>query len=502
MQPILAGFETEYGIAVEGRGAEEQVEDAIHFVRGCARACDVAWDYRFESPRRDLRGFQLERLARDPTDQRFERALPDLSDVDIRADRLLPNGARFYNDHGHPEYATPECWSARELAMHDLAGEVVLLEAAAAFREETGRAVTVYKNNTDYHGASYGTHENYLVPRSISPERLIAGLTPMLVCRQVLTGAGKVGAETGKSVDFQLSQRADFFMEPANAETLYRRPIFNTRDEPHADPTKWLRAHVITGDANMMPAAAARKVSLVKLALALTIEGAAPEFTFSDPVAAFKAISRDSTRRFEAPLRGGSWTTVYDVLESYFAAGEAVLGLRPAPSAESDCPEDELGFAIHECRQMLAELREHPERLAASVDWAAKRSMLDEVIAAEGGSWTAPMIASLDLAYHDIDPESGLYFALVADGRAPERPDREDLEQRLKAVFEPTRARARSLALRRFSANVESVSWGCVTFQVDGRRQDVRLDPERAYDAQRLSEGSVGEFIAALGGAV
>ena len=132
-----------------------------------------------------------------------------------------------------------------------------MLRAAAALAEESGREVRIYKNNTDFHGASYGTHESYLVPRSLGYQRLFDACVPMLVARQVLVGSGKVGAETGPFVSYQLSQRADFFVEAANAETLYRRPVFNTRDEPHGDARRWIRLHVIAGDANMIPAATA-----------------------------------------------------------------------------------------------------------------------------------------------------------------------------------------------------------------------------------------------------
>ncbi|RYG26795.1 peptidase, partial [bacterium] len=230
MTSILCGLDTEYGLLVEGRGAEDQIDDATAFVRATPDGRFVGWDYRGENPRADLRGFRLESLAFDPVDAQFDAGRTRAAPHEIRADRVLANGARFYNDHGHPEYATPECRSIFELARQDRAGEEFMLRAAQAYAAESDREIRVYKNNTDFHGASYGTHESYLVPRSLGFETLFAACVPMLVARQVLVGAGKVGSETGTWVDYQLSQRADFFVEPANAETLYRRPVFNTRD--------------------------------------------------------------------------------------------------------------------------------------------------------------------------------------------------------------------------------------------------------------------------------
>ncbi len=280
---ILCGIETEYGFSVESRGADDQVEDATAFVRGYPGVCFSGWDYAYESPRADLRGFKLEHLSVDPEDAKRDVGKSYGAPHEVRSDRILPSGARFYNDHGHPEYATPECWSLDDLVLHDKAGEFVLLRAAHALAEATGREVRVYKNNTDFHGSSYGTHESYLAPRALGFDRLYAAVTPMLVARQILCGAGKVGSESGTRVDYQLSARADFFSEAANAETLFRRPVFNTRDEPHASHAEWIRLHVIAGDANMIPGCTRRKVGLVKLAIRLEIEGQAPTWDLEKP---------------------------------------------------------------------------------------------------------------------------------------------------------------------------------------------------------------------------
>jgi proteasome accessory factor A len=492
MLHILAGTETEYGLLIEGRGAEDQVDDAAAFVRAYPDKHYAGWDYRFESPRTDLRGFSVSRLATDPVDAKFDRGTRRTSDQDMRSDRILPNGARFYNDHGHPEYSTPECWGLSELALQDSAGELVLLDTAAAFYEKSGLKATLYKNNTDFHGASYGSHESYLVPRHMGFESLYRAVLPMLIARQVLCGAGKVGAESGRKCAYQISQRADFFVEPYNTETLFRRPIFNTRDEPHADRAEWIRLHVISGDANMIPSCTSRKVGLVKLAIALGVAGEAPVWRFRRPVEAFQNISRDESYRFEVELEGGSWTTAYEILESYFAAAEIVFGLR---TSEDDTPVGESSRLIEECRGLLVDLTECPQRFASKVDWAAKRDMIQNFLEEEGGDWNDARIRSFDLEYHNIDPAEGLYFALAEMGQVEPPPSLDVRRSRLARNFEGTRARARGAAVGRFGDAVVSGCWRSLVLRNEGHDEEIHLDPTLIYPAQLEDAESVGTFI-------
>lgn len=480
MRNILCGLDTEYGLLVEGRGAEDQIDDATAFVRGTPDGRFVGWDYRYESPRSDLRGFRLEALAFDPVDAEFDAGRQHAPPHEVRSDRVLGNGARFYNDHGHPEYATPECRSIWELALQDRAGETAMLRAARTLSEATDRSVRVYKNNTDFHGASYGTHESYLVPRELGYERLMPACVPMLVARQILVGAGKVGAETGSAATYQLSQRADFFVELANAETLYRRPIFNTRDEPHADPRKWIRVHVIAGDANMIPAATARKVGLLKIALALAEIGEPPPFTLAEPVRAFMEISRDERYKFEARLKGGSWTTADEILEGYFSAAEARLEL-----------DDDLRWTIDSSRDLLASLRRDFDRFRREVDWAAKRHVLEQ----SELDWRDPDLRAYDLEYHNPDPEEGLHSALEAMDEVDTGPPVGDRAER---VHEATRARARSIAVRRFARNLVTVSWRSLVFRVGEREIEVELLPDKDYPSHLEEISDVESFIQAL----
>ena len=489
MRKILAGIETEYGLLVDGHGADSQIEDSMALVRGYPGECHFGWDYQYESPRADLRGFRLERLAFDPVDAKFDAGRTYGEAHEIRSDRVLPNGARFYNDHGHPEYATPECLSIFELAKHDCAGQIVVLRAAKELEKQIGVPVRIYKNNTDYHGASYGTHEGYLVPRSVGFERLFKGLLPMMISRQVLVGAGCIGDGSSKQPNYQLSQRADFLVEPANAETLYRRPIFNTRDEAHSEPKDWMRLHVICGDANMIPIATARKVGIMKLAIALTEAEAAPVWDFKDPVKAFQAISRDLTFTFKVELKGRSWTNAYEILESYFASAERFLDL-----------DEELRWVIDSSRQLLLDLKSNFDRFKREVDWAAKFAMYSEYMASEESDWTDPQLRSFDLEYHNVDPEEGLHAALEQMGEVDKDPDASDLLAALEGVDEPTRAYARGLAVSKFNDRLKGICWRTLTFEVEGKPVEVDLSPNKEYPTQLAEAEDVETFIRMLRG--
>lgn len=462
---ILCGLETEYGLLVEGSGADHQVRHSMELVEGYPGPHARGWDYAFESPRADLRGFRLDRLNIDPEDAKFDEGNDWTPAGEVRADRILPNGARLYNDHGHPEYSTPECRSLDDLARHDLAGEIAVHRAGIAYAERTGRSVALYKNNTDFHGASYGTHESYLVPRTFGFDRLFPALLPMLVARTVLVGAGKVGVESGERVPFQITQRADFFTEQASADTLYRRPIFNTRDEPHAEPNDWIRLHVICGDANRIPNAIKRKAGLVKLALMLLFRGEVPVWNLSDPVRTIAAISKDQNHDFRIPLEGRSWTNAAEILESYFSAAERTLDL----SGDED-----LRWTIESSRALLPLVHSDRATFAREVDWAAKLGMIGQILDAEEDPFSEAELQSYDLEYANVDPEASLFDALAAmDAVETFRPDAALLEH----APGDTRAALRGYAVRHLQDDLLAASWRAVTFRTPDGPRRVELPP-------------------------
>src|SRR2546425_3023658 len=249
------GIETEFGISGPGTPDFNPVLSSSLLINSYAGTLRrIRWDYEQESPLRDARGFE-------PVQERQ----PVEEDLGL-ANVILPNGARYYVDHAHPEYSTPECASARDLVVHDRAGERIMERSLEALHQMLGpgQRVAIYKNNTDGKGNSYGTHENYLVDRRTPFSRIVRDLTPFLVTRQVFTGAGKVGTEGLRAdrgrAQYQISQRTDFFEAEVGLETTLKRPIINTRDEPHADPEKYRRLHGIIGDANLCEVATLLKV--------------------------------------------------------------------------------------------------------------------------------------------------------------------------------------------------------------------------------------------------
>lgn len=470
----LCGIDTEYGFTVEGRGVGTQADDSIALVRSSPDGGVLHWDYRDENPRRDMRGFQVEHLAIDPEDARFDagRARPPAAEE--RSDRVLANGARFYNDHGHPEYATPECWTLKDLVGHEQWGDHVVLRAAQEYKRATGLDVRVYKNNTDFHGASWGTHESYLVPRSIPFAELARAVMPVLIARQVVTGAGKVGSESRGPVRYQISQRADFFVEPMNVETLYRRPVFNTRDEPHGDAGQWRRLHVICGDSNRHPGCTLRKVGLIQIALELLKKDLVPKWDIPDPVQSFQLVSRDATGGGRIDLEGRNWTTPRQVLESYCLAVQ-----------KADLDDQELVEVASESLALLEARHRDPDSFWPHVDWAAKLWLLEQFATDSG--WDQSTMQALDMQYHLLDPAESLYSGLVEAGylalpnvKSP------------PALPQGSRARVRAAAVQKLAGEIESLSWGRIRFKSG---QELTLDPSLWYTAGPEDVESVGDLF-------
>ncbi|MGH2697536.1 MAG: proteasome accessory factor PafA2 family protein, partial [Actinomycetota bacterium] len=310
--PKVMGIETEYGISGPGIREFNPVLASSLLINTFAGALRrIRWDYEQESPLRDARGFE-------PVQER-EPAEEDLGLANV----ILPNGARYYVDHAHPEYSTPESAAPRDLVVHDKAGERILERSLELAREllPPGERISVYKNNTDGKGNSYGCHENYLVDRATPFSRIVRDLTPFFVTRQIFTGAGKVGVESsrveGANVPYQLSQRTDFFEAEVGLETTLKRPIINTRDEPHADPEKYRRLHVIIGDANMCEVATFLKVGTTALVLKMIEDDFLPDLSLDGPVQALHEISWDPTVRATVRLADGRTATAIHLQWEY-----------------------------------------------------------------------------------------------------------------------------------------------------------------------------------------
>jgi len=302
-------METEYGILLRGTESNPIAASSMlinAYVSELQRR--VGWDFEDESPGNDARGF-----AR-------EGAMPPEVETHL-VNAVLTNGARYYVDHAHPEYSTPECADAREVVLFDKAGERILARSidAAARALPNGQSIEVLKNNSDRKGNSYGCHENYLMDRQVPFGRIVQHVMPFFVTRQIFTGAGKVGSEAsstgGVEVPYQLTQRADFFEEEVGLETTLKRPIVNTRDEPHADAQKYRRLHVIVGDANLSEIATLLKVGVTAIVLSMIEDDWLKDrdFTLQAPVSAIRRVSYDLSLRDPLPLADGATMTALEM---------------------------------------------------------------------------------------------------------------------------------------------------------------------------------------------
>ncbi len=465
--PKVCGIETEYGIHAAGPDANPVTASSI-LVNAYAAEVDrrTGWDFEDESPDKDARGY-----AR-------EGAMPPMVETHL-ANTVLTNGARYYVDHAHPEYSTPECVDALELVCHDKAGEEVLRRSMlAAASLPTAPVVVAYKNNSDGKGNSYGCHENYLMDRSVPFGNVVAGVIPHFVTRQIFTGAGKVGCETmafgSEPPHFQISQRAEFFEEMVGLETTLKRPIVNTRDEPHADPKRFRRLHVIVGDANLAEVATFLKVGTTALVLAMIEDEMLPakELALSDPVRAMHQVSADLG--LGRPLRtaDGSTMTALEMQWEIFAAAQ---GYAKERGLEVVGGEQVGEMVLDRWEAVLQGLESDPESLASQLDWVAKRRLVEGYRERHGCAWDDERLAALDLQYHDLRPERSLFARLAMERLVDEVAVRE-------AVTEPprrTRAWFRGRCLARWPDSVVTANWDSLVFDLgtDPLRRVPMMDP-------------------------
>src|SRR5947199_5056447 len=407
----VMGTETEYGISVPGQPGANAMVTSSQIVNAyqaatAAKARRARWDFEEENPLRDARGFDLTREAADSS---------QLTDEDLGlANVILTNGGRLYVDHAHPEYSAPECTNPLSVVIWDKAGERVMAEAATKAATVPGAApIQLYKNNTDNKGASYGCHENYLMRRATPFADIVRYLTPFFVSRQVVCGAGRVGiGADGRGSGFQISQRADFFEVEVGLETTLKRPIINTRDEPHADADKYRRLHVIIGDANLSEISTFLKVGSTSLVLAMIEDKAlTADLGIADPVAELKAVSHDPALRHLIRLRDGRRLTALDIQWAFYERARAFVESRQGPDA------DEITLdVLDRWETALDRLGRDPMLCAGELDWVAKLRLLEGYRERESLGWASPKLQLVDLQYADVRPEKGLYHRLVARG--------------------------------------------------------------------------------------
>ena len=496
----VLGIETEFGITHRGVSTSNPVTASSLLInaylaelqRDEQQASRVGWDFEDESPGADARG------TSGPSSP------PEVETHLVNA--VLTNGARYYVDHAHPELSTPECADARQVVVYDRAAERILQRSMVAANRllPEGEELVVHKNNSDGKGNSYGCHENYLMARSVPFAEIVTHAVAHFVTRQVFTGSGKVGSEAPglgtEEVPFQITQRADFFEAEVGLETTLKRPIVNTRDEPHADAQKYRRVHVIAGDANCSETATFLKVGSTALVLAMVEDDALPrQFEFVRPVQAMRQVSYDLTLRRPLELVDGSTVTALEV------QWELLERARKWTDENDLAP---VGGPV--AGQVLATWEEVPtglgtdvESMGDRIDWVAEHRMLRAYRDRHGLGWDDPKLAALALQYHDLRPARSLAARL---GLVRLTTDHEVTA----AMTEPppdTRAYFRGRCLQRWADSVVAANWDSVVFDIgeDSLRRIPMMEPMRGTRAQVgtvIDESAdPAQLIARLGGA-
>ena len=462
--PKVVGTETEYGIFGPATPDFNPVLASSFLINAYAGSLRrIRWDYEQESPLRDARGFEPVQ-ERQPVEEEL-----GLANV------ILPNGARYYVDHAHPEYSTPECAGPRALVVHDKAGELVLersLEAVEAMLPQ-GERITVYKNNTDGKGNSYGTHENYLVDRRTQFTRIVRDLTPFFVTRQIFTGAGQIGSESARGseqrVAYQLTQRADFFEAEVGLETTLKRPIINTRDEPHADPEKYRRLHCIVGDANMCEVATFLKVGTTALVLKMIEDELLPDMSLENPVQALHHVSWDPTCRQTVKLLDGRRIRPVELQWEYLDHAKKYVKENDATPENAE--------VLQRWESVLAGLEDDPLSLHRELDWVAKYRLLTAYRERDGLDWRDPRLAMIALQYHDVRRSKGLYYRLAAGGRVDRMTTDEEIRRAVDTPPEDTRAYFRGRCISKYPQAIAAASWDSIIF--DTGRETLQRVPTR-----------------------
>ena len=482
----VMGTETEYGISVSGQPtanpmvASSQVVNA--YASATLRARRARWDFEEESPLRDARGFDMSREVADAS---------QLTDEDLGlANVILTNGARLYVDHAHPEYSTPECTNPRDVVLWDKAGEQVMLDATRLAASIPGTSpILLYKNNTDNKGASYGAHENYLMRRSTPFGEIVRHLTPFFVSRQVVTGAGRVGiGQDGRDHGFQLSQRADYFEVEVGLETTLKRPIINTRDEPHADPEKYRRLHVIIGDANLSEISTYLKVGTTSLVLAMIEDKfISRELTVDQPVRSLRAVSHNPSLRHLLTLADGRTLTAVQLQMEYLELARKYVEDRLGDGADAQTRD-----VLDRWESVLTRLEADPMLCARELDWVAKLRLLNSYRERDGLDWDDAKLHLVDLQYSDIRPDKGLYHRLVRLGRIDRILTDDEVAEAKHLPPVDTRAYFRGRCLEKYADRIAAASWDSVIFDLPGHESLQRVP---TIDPMRGTRRHVGELL-------
>jgi proteasome accessory factor PafA2 len=479
--PKVLGIETEFGILIRGGESNPIAASSVlinAYVQQLARegaatgSSRIGWDFEDEQPGNDARGFSA------------DGSMPPEVETHL-VNAVLTNGARYYVDHAHPELSTPECADPRSIVVYDRAAERILqrsMVAATALLPE-GQEIVVYKNNSDRKGNSYGCHENYLMDRQVPFSKIVAHVMPHFITRQIYTGAGKVGTEapglTSADVPYQLTQRADFFEEEVGLETTLKRPIVNTRDEPHADAQKYRRLHVIVGDSNLSEVATFLKVGTTALVLSMIEDDwLTRDLLPARPVQALRHVSYDLTLARPIELADGSSITALDAQWELHGRARKFANERGLECIGGEEVGEEV---LRRWEAVLTALETDPGRVADQVDWVAKHRVIDGYRSRHDLRWDDARLAAMDLQYHDLRPSKSLSARVGLERIATD--DEIDI-----AISDPppdTRAYFRGRCLQRWPHSIVAANWDSLVFDVGGDplRRVPMMEPLRGTKA-------------------
>ncbi len=470
--PKILGTETEYGITVRSNELDDPISNSILIINSYqgGQAVKIIWDYEEEDPFVDARGFKIDRKVDIPRGRE-----------NTTINKILDNGARFYVDHAHPEFSTPECSNARDVVIYEKAGEHILfqslLNANAILPEK--QQIIIYKNNTDHKGNSYGYHENYLLDRKVPFELLCEHLTTFLVTRQIFTGAGKIGSENNTShVPFQISQRADFFETEIGLDTMLKRPIINTRDEPHADKEKYRRLHIITGDVNMSEYATYLKVGTTAIVLRMIEDKFIDKnLKLQHPISAMHTVSRDIQCSKLLQMENGKQFTAVEIQQEFLEFAKRYTATQTHDPITDDI--------LEKWEYVLKRLEQDPKLLNRELDWVIKEYLITNYIEKHSCDWDDSRVVMLDLQYHDIRPHKGLYYLLQRQDQVERLLSDDEITYAISNPPSDTRAYFRGQCLKKYRSNVFGVSWGAISFDIDDSSIKRILMPEPAKGSQK-----------------
>ncbi len=476
------GLENEYGVSSSQNTDPITLSNRIvlAYAKHVFPDSNIRWDYDVESPLRDARGFDMSRADADASQLTDEdQVIPNL---------VLPNGARFYVDHAHPEFSAPEVLNPKDITKWDLAGEQIMRTAVALDAKEFPEdKIRIFKNNVDNKGSSYGTHENYQVKRAIDFSKIVSGLTPHFITRQIYCGAGRIGiGQKSEEIGYQISQRADYIEAHVGLETTMKRPIINTRDEPHADPKISRRLHVIIGDANMSDFANILKVGATSLILSMIEQDFIDfeEVNLLNPVGIVKDISQDLDFKNLYILNNGNKFSAIDVQEWYLEKTKLFLTQHGYDENSRQ--------VVDFWEQAITGLRNKREDLADRIDWIAKLILIEKYQEKNGLTIDDDVIKSIDIKYSEITSEDGIAQVLKRNRLLKEYLNPFDVQE---AVSEPpinTRAWFRGKSVSKFPKSIAAASWDSLIFDIDKNQPLFRI---ATADPLKGTQELTGEMI-------